>query len=126
MTVPQDRMYTQDHEWVKVEAGVATVGITEHAQDQLGDIVFVDLPAEGTELEKGDEAIALESAKAAASVYAPGNGEIVGANENLEDQPELVNEDCYEGGWMFKIKLEAEVEGLMDAAAYEAFLAENA
>ena len=125
MTVPADRMYSQEHEWVKVENGVATVGITEHAQDQLGDIVFVDLPTEGAEFEKGDEAIALESAKAAASVYAPANGEIVEANEELADQPELVNDDCYEAGWMFKIKFEGEIEGLMDSAAYEKFLAEN-
>ncbi|MCD4825014.1 MAG: glycine cleavage system protein GcvH [Phycisphaerae bacterium] len=122
--VPKDLLYTSEHEWVKVENSVATVGITNHAQNALGDIVFVDLPDVDKEFAKGDEAIALESAKAAASIYAPVTGKITEVNNDLDDDPALVNNDCYAGGWMFKISIndEADLAGLMDAGTYEDFL----
>jgi glycine cleavage system H protein len=122
--VPENLKYTPEHEWSKLADGVVVVGITDHAQDQLGDIVFVDLPDEGASVKRGDEVIALESTKAAASVYASVDGTIAAVNDRLSDEPELVNNDCYSAGWMVKIQPTdpSQLDELLDAAAYEACL----
>jgi glycine cleavage system H protein len=119
--------FTKDHEWVRVEGSVATFGITDHAQDQLGDIVFVELPSVGTALAQGDEAAVVESVKAASEVYAPVSGEVTEVNGELEGNPGLVNKEAQGGGWFAKIALSApeEFEGLMSEAEYQAFLAES-
>ncbi len=113
--------YTGDHEWVRVESDTATVGITNYAQEQLGDVVFVDLPEAGTNLEKGAEAATVESVKAASEVYAAVSGEVIEVNEALTDEPGLVNSAPEADGWFFKLKLSdpAELDELMDAAAYK-------
>ena len=117
--------YSEDHEWISIEGDVGTVGITDFAQEQLGDIVFVELPEAGTALGKGDQAGVVESVKAASEIYAPVAGEIVEANDKLADTPETVNAAAESGGWFFKIKLAdmTELDGLMDEAAYKAFIA---
>ena len=122
-----DLRYTPEHEWVKLVGGVATVGITDHAQEALSDIVYVELPQLGAALVKGEEAVVVESTKAAASVYAPAAGEVVAVNEALPDDPGLVNRDCYGAGWMYRLKLEDEsaLDGLLDAEGYQALLAEE-
>ena len=124
MSVPSDLKYTEQHEWAKLAGDVVVIGISDYAQDSLGDLVFVDLPAVGAEFAKGAEAIAVESTKAAASVYAPVAGTVAEVNEALADDPGLVNGDCYGAGWMIKLTPadSAELDSLMDAAAYEAFL----
>jgi glycine cleavage system H protein len=116
--------YTDQHEWVAVEGDVATVGITDYAQGQLGDVVFVELPEEGKAFAIGDQAAVVESVKAAAEVYAPISGEIVEVNEALNDKPELVNEDATGDGWFFKIQIddESELDSLMDAKEYKEFV----
>ena len=116
-------LYTQEHEWIRREGEVATVGITDFAQGQLGDIVFVDLPEAGRQVTKGGEAAVVESVKAASDVYAPVSGEVTEANQALADDPSLVNSDPEGEGWFFRLRLsdEAELEGLMDAEAYKAF-----
>jgi glycine cleavage system H protein len=116
--------YTDQHEWVAVEGDVATVGITDYAQGQLGDVVFVELPEEGKAFAIGDQAAVVESVKAAAEVYAPISGEIVEVNEALNDKPELVNEDATGEGWFFKIQIddESELDSLMDAKEYREFV----
>ena len=116
--------FTQDHEWLSVEAGIATVGITEYAQEQLGDLVFVELPQIGTKLSKGDTAVVVESVKAASDVYAPVDGEITEANGTLSSDPSLVNSAATGDGWLWKMKLanESQLEGLMDEAAYQAHI----
>ncbi len=123
---PEDLKYTEQHEWIRLEGGVGTVGITDHAQEALGDITFVELPPAGKEVKQGEEACAIESAKAAASIYAPAGGKIVEANAALEDGPSAVNADPYGSGWVYKIKLAdpRELDKLMDAAAYEKLLEE--
>ncbi len=124
--IPQDLKYTKSHEWVKPNAdGSVTVGITHHAQDLMGDMVFVDLPQAGTKVTSGKECGVVESVKAASDVYAPVSGEIVEANAALADSPETVNKDCYGAGWMFRLKPanKAEVDALLDAKAYEALVA---
>lgn len=115
------RKYTDDHEWLQIEDGVATVGITAHATEQLGDIVFIELPEPGTEFAKGEGAAVVESVKAASDVYMPLDGEIVEVNEALVDEPAKVNEAPEVDGWFFKIKLKnaGDVDGLMDQAAYD-------
>ncbi len=120
-----DRRYTEDHEWIEAAGGVATVGITDYAQDQLGDVVFVELPAVGAMVEKGAEACVIESVKAASEVYAPASGEVAEVNAALVDNPALVNESPFGDGWFIKIKLAdpAELDGLMDEAAYKSFVA---
>ena len=125
--VPNDRHYTKEHEWVKVDGETGTVGITDHAQKQLGDIVFVEVPELDTELEKGDEAASIESVKAVADVFSPVSGTVIGVNEALEDEPELVNKDAQGEGWLFKLHIEdkSELDGLMDAASYEKYLEEE-
>jgi glycine cleavage system H protein len=115
--------FTEDHEWISVEGGTATVGITDYAQAQLGDIVFVELPAPGTNVAKGGDAAVVESVKAASDVFAPVTGTVSEANSALEEDPALVNSAPEGDGWFFKLALAdpAELEGLMDAAAYKAF-----
>ena len=116
--------YTEDHEWITVEGDVATVGITTYAQEQLGDVVFVELPEVGRKVSKGDEAAVVESVKAASEVYAPLDGEIVEANGVLADEPGKVNEDPEGAAWFVKIKMSdaGQLDGLMDEAAYKAHL----
>ncbi|MEQ9331716.1 glycine cleavage system protein GcvH [Thalassobaculum sp.] len=113
--------YTEDHEWIRVEGGIGTVGITDHAQEQLGDIVFIELPEVGRSLAKGDESGVVESVKAASEIYAPVSGEIVEVNAALVDAPQTVNSDPAGSGWFFKIRLSdpGELDGLMDEAAYK-------
>ena len=124
--IPKDLKYTKSHEWVKPNAdGSVTVGITHHAQDLMGDMVFVDLPQVGTQVTSGKECGVVESVKAASDVYAPVTGEIVEANPALADSPETVNKDCYGAGWMFRLKPanKADLDSLLDAKAYEALAA---
>jgi glycine cleavage system H protein len=125
---PKDLRYTKQHEWVRVEGNTGTVGITEHAQSALGDITFVEMPPADKQVAKGDEACAIESAKAAASIYAPAAGKILEGNAALDDDPSAVNSDCYGAGWIYKLELAdpSEVESLMDAEAYDKFLQEEA
>jgi glycine cleavage system H protein len=119
------RYFTQDHEWVDVDGDIGTVGISEYAQGQLGDIVFVDVPEEGKSLAKGDEAAVVESVKAASDVYSPVSGNVIEGNAALGDDPSLVNSDAEGEGWFFKITLTDadELDELMDETAYEAFVA---
>jgi glycine cleavage system H protein len=115
--------YTQEHEWVRVEGDIATVGITDFAQGQLGDVVFVEIPEAGRQVSKGGEAAVVESVKAASDVYAPVSGEIVESNNALVEDPSLVNSDPEGQGWFFRLWLSdaAELDGLMDAEAYKSF-----
>lgn len=119
------RLYTQDHEWIDVAGDVATVGITDYAQGQLGDVVFVDLPDAGRAVTKGGEAAVVESVKAASDVYAPVSGTVTESNAALADDPSLVNSAPEAEGWFFKLTLSdvSELDGLMDKAAYDAFVA---
>ena len=114
--------YSEDHEWIRVEDGVGTVGITDHAQEQLGDVVFVELPEVGSSMSKGDASGVVEAVKAASEIYAPVSGEIVEANAALVDAPQTVNTDPAGAGWFYKIRLSdpSELDGLMDEAAYKA------
>ncbi len=120
-----DLKFTEDHEWLNIEGDIATVGITEHAQEQLGDVVFVDLPTVGATVSKGGDAAVVESVKAASDVYAPIDGEVVEVNSSLEDEPSLVNSDAQGKGWFMKIKIAdaGQLADLMDAAAYQAHIA---
>ena len=117
--------FTEDHEWIRVDGGVATVGITDYAQGQLGDITFVELPETGTAVKKGDAPCVVDSVKAASDVYAPVSGTVTDANSALADEPELVNSDPENGGWLFRLTLSdaTELDGLMDKAAYDAYVA---
>jgi len=119
------RLYTEDHEWIDVDGDTATVGITDYAQGQLGDVVFVELPDAGRAVTKGGEAAVVESVKAASDVYAPVSGTVTEANAALTDDPALVNTAPEAEGWFFKLTLSdaAELDGLMDKAAYDAFVA---
>ncbi|WP_296721091.1 glycine cleavage system protein GcvH [Erythrobacter sp.] len=119
------RYFTDEHEWIDVDGDVATVGITDYAQSQLGDIVFVELPAVGTSVEKGKDAAVVESVKAASDVYAPITGEVTEVNPALEEDPALVNSAPEGDGWFFKMTIgdSGQLEGLMDAAAYKDFVA---
>ena len=119
------RYFTEDHEWIDVDGDVGTVGISEYAQGQLGDIVFVDVPEDGKALVKGDEAAVVESVKAASDVYSPVSGTVTAANEALAEDPALVNTAPEGDGWFFKMTLAnpGELEGLMDEAAYKAWVA---
>ena len=119
-----DLKFTEDHEWVRLEGDNATIGITDYAQEQLGDVVFVDLPVPGKTLEKGAEAAVIESVKAASEVYAPVDGEVTEANSALADNPGQVNSDPMGEGWFFKMTLSdpGQLEGLMDEAAYKSFI----
>ncbi len=118
--------YSKDHEWIDIDGDVGTVGITDHAQEQLGELVFVEVPEVGASLDQGDEACVIESVKAASEVYSPCGGEIVAVNEELADAPTTVNDNAEGDGWMFKIKIAdmSELDDLMDEAAYKAYLKE--
>ena len=120
LNLPEDVRYTDDHEWAKLDGDVATIGISDYAQDQLGDIVFVELPEAGSSFDKGDEFGSVESVKAVSELYMPLRGEVVEINPDLEDTPEQVNSDPYGGGWMLKIKIadRADFDALMDKGAY--------
>ncbi|MFM5884539.1 MAG: glycine cleavage system protein GcvH [Novosphingobium sp.] len=119
------RYFTQDHEWIDVDGDVGTIGITDYAQGQLGDITYVDLPAAGTAVKKGDAPCVVDSVKAASDVYAPVSGTVSESNAALEGEPELVNTDPEKGGWLFRVTLSdaSELGGLMDRAAYDAYVA---
>jgi glycine cleavage system H protein len=119
--------YTQDHEWIKVDGNVATVGITHHAQDALGDVVFVDLPEVGKTYAQKDAAAVVESVKAAADVYMPVNGEVLEVNEALRTDPSLANSDPLGAGWFFKVSLanSSELDGMMDETSYTSFAADS-
>ena len=125
--IPQDLLYTDAHEWIRVDGDVATVGITDHAQNALGDLTFVELPEVGAELAQGDEACAVESCKAAVSVYAPASGTVVEVNQALDEAPELINSDCYGDGWILKLRLASqdELADLKSPEDYAQFLAEE-
>ena len=116
--------YTKDHEWIRLDGDVATVGITEHAQSQLGDIVYVELPEIGRKVDKGGEAAVVESVKAASDVYAPASGEVVAVNQSLDGAPGSINEEAEGKGWFFRLKLSApdELNELMTDAQYKEFL----
>jgi len=125
--IPADLRYTKEHEWVRVEGDVATIGITQHAADQLGDIVFVELPAPGRTLEQFATFGVVESVKAVSDLFAPVGGEVVEANGALAAAPEVLNSDPYGAGWMLRVRVAdaAQVDGLLDPAAYEALVAES-
>ena len=118
--VPDDRKYTQEHEWVQIEDDIVTVGVTDYAANELGDIVFVELPETGEEFNQGDTVGTIESVKAVADLFLPVSGEVVAINDGVVDSPELVNSDPMDEGWLFKVKLSdtSEIDQLMDAAAY--------
>jgi glycine cleavage system H protein len=123
--VKDDRKYSKDHEWIKVESDLVVVGITDFAQNSLHEITFVEISEVGTSLEANSECGLVESMKASSDIFSPVGGEIIEVNSELEDAPEIVNEDPYGKGWMFKIKpsnLDADISGLMDAAAYKEFI----
>ena len=119
--------FTKDHEWIRVDGGVGTVGITHHAQTQLGDIVFVDMPEAGRKAKQGEAVAVVESVKAASDIFSPVSGEVIETNADLAGQPALVNEDAEGKAWFFKLRIAdtAELDTLMDRAAYEAFVKES-
>jgi glycine cleavage system H protein len=127
MEFPEELQYTEEHEWVLVEGDIVTVGITDFAQDALGDVVFVELPQVGTILEMGKPFGVVESVKAVSDIYAPVSGEVVEINEELPDAPEVINTSPYEDGWMIKIKVAdpSEIKDLLDAEAYQQFVNEE-
>ena len=127
MNVPANLRYTKEHEWVLLDGDLATIGITDFAQDQLGDIVFVELPSVGDKVAKDEAFGVVESVKAVSDIYAPLSGTVVEVNDDLPDSPEMLNEDCYSDAWIVKIRLsdQAEIAALMNAAAYEKFTAEE-
>ena len=120
LNFPEDVKYTKDHEWAKKDGDTLLVGLSDYAQDQLGEIVFVELPEVGDSFGQGDEFGSVESVKAVSEIYLPVSGEVTAINEDLEDAPELVNNDCYTGGWLIKIKPDdiSELDSLMDKGAY--------
>ena len=121
MSVPEELQYTRSHEWVRTEGDTATIGITDHAQDELGDIVFVELPEEGVTFDAGDSFGTVESVKAVSDLYTPVGGEVVEVNEALSDSPEKINEDPYGEGWIVKIQVSGKGD-LLSASDYEQFL----
>ncbi len=127
MAYPTQYRYSKEHEWIDVKSGVATIGITDYAQNELGDVVFVELPAVGAKLAAGKTFGSVESVKAVSEIYAPASGEVVEANAALQNKPETINSDPHGAGWLVKAKLAnpAEVDSLMDAAAYEAYIEEK-
>ncbi len=124
LNIPEDAKYTKDHEWAKIEGDTAVIGINDYAQDQLGEVVFVELPEIGDSFEKGDEFGTVESVKAVSEIYMPLSGEVIELNNALEDNPELVNSDPYGDGWIIKVKPAdvSEMDQLMDKTAYLAML----
>ena len=127
MNFPDDLKYTKEHEWVRVKGSVATVGITNWAQDQLGEIVFVELPEEGEEIEKDDTFGVVESTKSVNDLYVPMSGSVVEVNDPILDSPEIINEDCYGEGWLIRIEVsnKEELGELMSAEQYEAYIKEE-
>ncbi|MBA2377312.1 MAG: glycine cleavage system protein GcvH [Rubrobacter sp.] len=125
MSLPQDLQYTKSHEWVRTEDDTATIGITDHAQDELGDVVFVELPSVGDTFEAGESFGTVESVKAVSDIYAPVAGEVVEANSALEDSPEKINEDPYGEGWIVKLKTSGSSDDLLSAAEYEKVMKEG-
>jgi len=125
MASPADLKYTKEHEWVRLDGDIGTIGITDYAQDALGDIVLVDLPATGTSISYSDRFGEIESVKAVSELFAPVTGEVVDINSALEDSPELVNDSPYDEGWMLRVQLSdlSQVEKLLDAAQYDEYLA---
>ncbi len=126
MNFPDDLKYTKEHEWLRIENDIAVVGITDYAQSELGDIVYIEFPEKGSTFSQNDSMGTIEAVKTVADLYAPVSGEVVEVNEELADTPELVNQDPYEKGWMVKIKLNnpSEVDALLDSAAYKEHVAE--
>ena len=124
MNVPQELSYTRSHEWMRREDDIATVGITDHAQDELGDVVFIELPDEGASFKAGDAFGTVESVKAVSDLYAPVGGEVVEVNQTLNDSPERINEDPYGGGWMIRLRISEEGD-LLSAEEYERVLEEE-
>ena len=120
MSTPTDRQYASSHEWIKEDGDVSVVGITDFAQDQLGDVVYVELPEVGRVVTAGETVAVVESVKTASDIYAPASGEITEVNDALTGSPELINEGALEGGWLFKIRVDTFSPDLMDAAGYEA------
>jgi len=127
MNIPQDLLYSSEHEWCRVENDIATIGITDFAQSELGDVVFLELPETGAATSAGKEFGTIEAVKAVAELYAPVSGEVVEVNEGVVDSPELVNEDPYGGGWMIKVKLSdpSELDELMSSEAYVEMIGES-
>jgi glycine cleavage system H protein len=127
MAVPKDYKYTKTHEWVKIDGDVATVGITDFAQSELGDITYVELPPVGSSLNQSDSLGVIESVKAASDVYSPLSGEVIEDNSEVESAPEMVNSSPFEDAWLIKLKLsdESQLDGLLDAEAYEKLIAES-
>ena len=125
MAYPKNYRYTKEHEWINVEGGVATIGITDYAQHELGDVVFVELPKPGAKIEAGKSFGTVESVKAVSEIYAPVAGEVIEANGELQNTPETINTDPHGAAWLIKVRLTnaAELSGLMDAAGYEAYIA---
>lgn len=127
MNIPDDLKYSKEHEWVRLQGKIATVGITDHAQSSLGDIVYVELPSEGDALTKDETFGVVESVKAVSDCYAPISGKVTEVNAPLSDSPETINEDCYGEGWIVKVEMSdpSELDELMDPKQYEAFVAEE-
>ncbi|HEX2181906.1 MAG TPA: glycine cleavage system protein GcvH [Rubrobacteraceae bacterium] len=125
MSVPEELQYTRSHEWVRTEGDTATIGITDHAQDELGDVVFVELPEVGATFDAGDSFGTVESVKAVSDLYTPVGGEVTEVNEALNDQPEKINEDPYGEGWMVKLRVSDEGSDLLSASDYEQFVEEE-
>jgi glycine cleavage system H protein len=125
MAYPANYRYTEDHEWIDVKNGIGTIGITDYAQHELGDVVFVELPKQGAKLEKGKTFGHIESVKAVSEIYAPASGEVLEANAELQNKPEIINSDPHGAAWLVRVKLAdpAEAGALMDSPAYEAYLA---
>jgi glycine cleavage system H protein len=124
LSIPDDLKYTKSHEWVRIEDGTATIGITDHAQEELGDVVFVELPDEGTTIEAGDSFGTVESVKAVSDLYTPVGGEVVEVNSSLEDAPEKINDDPYGEGWIVKLST-SEVADLLSPEEYEKVVEEE-
>ena len=127
ITIPEDNLYTREHEWVRIEGNKAEVGITEHAQKSLGDIVYVELPEIGDEIDAGDEFGSIESVKAVNSLYMPMSGNIIAVNTELKDSPETINEECYDEGWLIRFELSNQEESseLLSSEDYKEFLQEE-
>ena len=127
MAYPADYKYTKEHEWLKIDGGTGVIGITDYAQHELGDVVFVELPKAGAKLAAGKIFGSVESVKAVSEIFAPASGDLVEANAALQDKPETLNSDPHGAGWLVKVKLTnpTELSSLLDAAAYEAFIAEK-
>ena len=125
MNVPEELQYTKSHEWVRTEGDTATIGITDHAQEELGDIVYIELPEEGATFEAGDSFGTVESVKAVSDLYTPVGGEVVEVNTALDDSPEKINEDPYGEGWIVKLRVSGERTGLLSASDYEQLLEEE-